>query len=90
MVCLCLFNAIYGLETVVSVLFPHVACTFAELLEKIDRRANKKLADSSNMVKSGYATMIKLSNELSNVSECMVSEPIFREILKSIARRLVC
>ena len=31
----------------------HVACTFAELLQKIDRCKNKELKDSSNMVKSG-------------------------------------
>ena len=38
----------------------HVACTFAELLEKIDHRTNRELKDSSNQVKSGYAAMIKL------------------------------
>ena len=70
-VCLSLFIAIYGLKTVVSVLFSkychtaHVAYTFADLLEKIDRRTNKKLENSSKMVNSGYAAMIKLENELS-------------------------
>ena len=38
----------------------HIACKFAELLEKIDRRTNKKLEDSPKMVKSGDAAMIKL------------------------------
>ena len=48
----------------------HVACTFAELLEKIDRPTNKKLEDSSNMVKSGYAAMIKMKNGLSKKRQC--------------------
>ena len=69
--CLCLPFVIYLLETLVSVLFLNIAtrthfpCTFAELLEKIDRRTNKKLEYVSNMVKSSYAAMIKLENELS-------------------------
>ena len=49
----------------------HAACTFAELLEKIDRRTNKKLEDSYNMVKSGYAAMIKLENDLSKQGQCL-------------------
>ena len=49
----------------------HVPCTFAELLENIDRRTNKKLEDSSNMIKCGYATMIKLENELSKQGQCL-------------------
>ena len=49
----------------------HVACTFADLLEKVDRRTSKQLEDSSNMVKSGYATMIKLENELSKQRQCL-------------------
>ena len=49
----------------------HVACTFAELLEKIGRRTNKKLEDSSNMVRSKYAAMIKLENELSKQGQCL-------------------
>ena len=74
-VCLCLLIATYGLETVLSLVFKychtaHVACTFAELLEKIDRRTNKKLEDSYNMVKSGYAAMIKLENEKSKQGQC--------------------
>ena len=48
----------------------HVACTFAELLEKINSRTNKKLEDGSNMVKSGYGAMIKLENELSKQGQC--------------------
>ena len=49
----------------------HVACTVAELLEKIDRRTNKKLEDSSNMVNSGYDAMIKQKNELSKQGQCL-------------------
>ena len=74
---LCLFFVIYLLETLVSVLFSniatrtHIASAFAELLEKIDPRTNKRLEDSSNMVKSGYAAMIKLKNELSKQGQCL-------------------
>ena len=49
----------------------HFASTFAELLEKIDCRTNKKLEDSSNMVESGYAAMIELVNELSKQRQCL-------------------
>lgn len=38
----------------------HIACKFAELLEKLDRRTNKKVEDFPKMVKSGDAAMIKL------------------------------
>jgi len=38
----------------------HIACKFAELLEKIDRRSGKKLEDNPKMVKSGDAAIIKL------------------------------
>ena len=49
----------------------HVPCMFAELLEKIDGCTNKKLEDSTNMVKSGYTAMIKLENELSKQGQCL-------------------
>ena len=38
----------------------HIACKFAELLEKIDRRTSKKIEDNPKMVKSGDAAMINL------------------------------
>ncbi|XP_038051874.1 elongation factor 1-alpha [Patiria miniata] len=38
----------------------HIACKFAELLEKIDRRSGKKLEDLPKMVKSGDAAIINL------------------------------
>ena len=34
----------------------HITCKFAELLEKIDRRKNKKLENRTKMVKSGDAS----------------------------------
>lgn len=43
----------------------HMACKFAELLEKIERRTNEKLKDNSHMVKYGHAAIIKLKHELS-------------------------
>ncbi|XP_072029026.1 elongation factor 1-alpha-like isoform X1 [Amphiura filiformis] len=38
----------------------HIACKFAELKEKIDRRSGKKLEDNPKFVKSGDAAMIEL------------------------------
>jgi len=38
----------------------HIACKFAELKEKIDRRTGKKLEDAPKFVKSGDAAMINL------------------------------
>ena len=75
-VCLRLLITIYELHIVVCFIFKHchtahVACTFAELLEKIDRCTNKMLEDSYDMVKSGYAAMIKLENELSKQGQCL-------------------
>ena len=42
-----------------------MACKFAELLEKIERRTNEKLKDNSHMVKYGDDAIIKLKHELS-------------------------
>ncbi|KAJ3217599.1 translation elongation factor EF-1 alpha [Clydaea vesicula] len=38
----------------------HIACKFAELMEKSDRRTGKKLEDSPKFVKQGDAAMVKL------------------------------
>jgi elongation factor 1-alpha len=38
----------------------HIACKFAELLEKVDRRSGQKLEDNPKMVKSGDAAIVKL------------------------------
>lgn len=38
----------------------HIACKFAELLQKIDRRSGKVLEENPKMVKSGDAGIIKL------------------------------
>jgi elongation factor 1-alpha len=38
----------------------HIACKFAELKEKIDRRSGKKLEDNPKFVKSGDAAIIDL------------------------------
>ena len=38
----------------------HIACKFAELLEKIDRRTNKVMEQSPKFVKSGDSAMVKL------------------------------
>ncbi|KAJ1569785.1 translation elongation factor EF-1 alpha [Nowakowskiella sp. JEL0078] len=38
----------------------HIACKFAELVEKIDRRTNKKLEDNPKFVKSGDSAIVKM------------------------------
>merc|ERR1712001_518240 len=38
----------------------HIACKFAEMLEKIDRRSGKKIEDNPAKIKSGDAAIIKL------------------------------
>jgi len=38
----------------------HIACKFAELLEKIDRRTNKSTESNPKFVKAGDAAMVKL------------------------------
>jgi elongation factor 1-alpha len=38
----------------------HIACKFAELIEKIDRRSGKSLEASPKFVKSGDACIVKL------------------------------
>ena len=64
----------------------HIPCTFADFFEKIDRCTNKKLEDSSNMVKSGYAAMIKLENELFNKFRYFFSQ-IFQNFKREKATR---
>jgi len=38
----------------------HIACKFAELIEKIDRRSGKKMEDNPKFVKTGDAAIVKL------------------------------
>jgi elongation factor 1-alpha len=38
----------------------HVACRFAELLEKVDRRNGKKIEDNPIAIKSGESAIIKI------------------------------
>lgn len=38
----------------------HIACKFAELLEKVDRRTGKQLEEAPKFVKSGEAAIVKL------------------------------
>eukprot|EP00842_Homolaphlyctis_polyrhiza_P006111 jgi/Hompol1/6500/HPOL_002277-RA len=38
----------------------HIACKFAELIEKIDRRSGKKIEDSPKFVKTGDAAIVKM------------------------------
>ncbi|KXS09229.1 hypothetical protein M427DRAFT_150098 [Gonapodya prolifera JEL478] len=38
----------------------HIACKFAELVEKIDRRSGKKLEDAPKFIKSGDSCIVKM------------------------------
>merc|ERR1711887_207812 len=38
----------------------HIACKFANLIEKIDRRSGKKIEDASSKVKSGDAAIVEM------------------------------
>lgn len=39
----------------------HIACKFAELKEKIDRRSGKKLEDNPKFLKSGDAAIVDMN-----------------------------
>jgi len=49
-----------GYQPVLDCHTAHVACKFAEIKEKIDRRSGKVLEESPKMVKTGDAAMIQL------------------------------
>merc|ERR1719447_1574778 len=49
-----------GYQPVLDCHTAHVACKFAEIREKIDRRSGKKLEDNPKCVKSGDAAMVEL------------------------------
>jgi len=38
----------------------HIACKFAEIVEKIDRRSGKKIEDNPKFIKSGEAAIVKM------------------------------
>ncbi len=38
----------------------HIACKFAELLEKVDRRSGKSIEEAPKFLKSGEAAMVKM------------------------------
>jgi elongation factor 1-alpha len=38
----------------------HIACKFSELVEKIDRRTNKKMEDAPKAIKSGDSAIVKM------------------------------
>lgn len=49
-----------GYQPVLDCHTAHIACKFAELKEKVDRRTGKKLEDNPKMIKSGDAAMVLL------------------------------
>jgi elongation factor 1-alpha len=65
----------------------HIACKFAELLEKIDRRTGKIMEQSPKSVKSGDACIVKLVP--SKVSCQFVTAPILG-LTRYIANRSRC
>ena len=38
----------------------HIACKFADLLEKVDRRTGKSIEEAPKFLKSGEAAMVKM------------------------------
>jgi elongation factor 1-alpha len=51
----------------------HIACKFAELLEKIDRRTNKSIEANPKFIKSGDSCIVKLVPSKPMV--CYISTP---------------
>jgi len=49
-----------GYQPVLDCHTAHIACKFAELKQKIDRRSGKVLEENPKMVKSGDASMVKM------------------------------
>lgn len=49
-----------GYQPVLDCHTAHVACKFAELQQKIDRRSGKKVEDNPEKIKSGDAALVKL------------------------------
>merc|ERR1712062_515492 len=53
----------------------HIACKFAEILEKIDRRSGKKMEDFPKKVKSGDAAIVKMTPSKPMCVEAFSSYP---------------
>lgn len=49
-----------GYSPVIDCHTAHIACKFAELKEKIDRRSGKKLEDNPKFLKSGDAAIVEM------------------------------
>lgn len=49
-----------GYSPVVDCHTAHISCKFMELVEKIDRRSNKKLEDNPKSIKSGDSAIVKM------------------------------
>lgn len=49
-----------GYSPVIDCHTAHIACKFAELKEKIDRRSSKKLEDNPKSLKSGDAAIVEM------------------------------
>ena len=60
--CLILFlsKVSNGYSPVIDCHTAHIACKFAEILEKVDRRTGKSTEDAPKFIKSGDAAIVKL------------------------------
>merc|ERR1712051_905318 len=50
-----------GYSPVIDCYTAHIACKFAEILEKVDRRTGKSTEDAPKFIKSGDAAIVKLT-----------------------------
>ena len=57
---LTLFQVSNGYSPVLDCHTAHIACKFAEILEKVDRRTGKSTEDAPKFIKSGDAAIVKL------------------------------
>jgi elongation factor 1-alpha len=64
-----------GYSPVVDCHTAHIACKFAELVEKIDRRSGKKFEDNPKFIKSGDAAIVKMIPSKPMCVEAFVDYP---------------
>lgn len=64
-----------GYQPVLDCHTAHIACKFAEIKEKIDRRSGKSLEDNPKKIKSGDAAIVKLVPSKPMVVETFTQYP---------------
>ena len=65
-----------GYAPVIDCHTAHIACKFAELKEKIDRRSGKKLEDNPEKVKSGDAAIVQMIPQKAMCVEAFSDYPL--------------